>query len=100
MSVDIEKLARLARVELTEDEKTSFGPQIAEILTFVDQLSQLDTEGVEPMTSALDVENRFRDDLVSDSLTPEVATAMSPSAAAGYFQVPAVLGTAATGKKS
>ncbi|MBB3208387.1 aspartyl-tRNA(Asn)/glutamyl-tRNA(Gln) amidotransferase subunit C [Rhodopirellula rubra] len=99
-NVDIDKLARLAKLDLTEQERESFGRQVGEILTFVEQLSQLDTEGVEPMTSALDVQNRFRDDVPGESFTPEVATASAPASQDGFFLVPPVLGAAATGKDS
>ena len=91
-SVDIEKLARLAKLQLTDAERSSFGPQIGGILTFVEKLAELDTEGVEPMTSALDVENRFRDDIPAPSLSAEVATRTAPESAEGFFLVPAVLG--------
>lgn len=99
-SVDIDKLARLAKLDLTSAERESFGPQIGEILTFVEQLSQLDTEGVEAMTSALDVQNRFRDDVPAASLSANIATQAAPAAEDGFFLVPPVLGTAATGKSS
>lgn len=99
-SVDIDKLARLAKLDLTVAERESFGPQIGEILTFVEQLAQLDTEGVEPMTSALDVQNRFRDDIPGESLSADAATQAAPATQDGFFLVPPVLGTAATGKSS
>jgi aspartyl-tRNA(Asn)/glutamyl-tRNA(Gln) amidotransferase subunit C len=91
-SVDIDRLAKLAKLELTEEERQSFGPQVAGILGFVEKLSELDTEGVEPMTSALDVENRFRDDVATESLTPDLATKTAPATADGFFLVPPVLG--------
>lgn len=91
-SVDIEKLARLAKLELTNAEQASFGRQIGEILTFVEKLSELDTEGVEPMTSALAVENRFRDDVPATGLSAEIATRTAPESAEGFFLVPPVLG--------
>ncbi len=99
-SLDIEKLAHLAKIDLTDAEREIFGPQIGEILAFVEQLAQLDTEGVEPMTSALDVQNRFRDDVPAESLSADVATRTAPAAQDGFFLVPPVLGTAATGKNS
>lgn len=92
IEVDVEKLARLARLDLKDSERESFGPQIAAILGFVEQLSELDTEGVEPMTSALDVANRFRDDVLASSLTSAEATANAPASEDGYFLVPPVLG--------
>lgn len=91
-AVDIDKLARLAKLELTDEERQSFGPQVTDILNFVEKLSELDTEGIEPMTSALDVENRFRDDVPAESLTPEEATETAPESAEGFFLVPPVLG--------
>ncbi len=97
-NVDIDKLARLAKLNLSEAEHDSFGRQVGEILTFVEKLSQLDTEGVEPMTSALDVQNRFRDDVPAESLSPETATQAAPASKDGFFLVPPVLGVAATGK--
>ncbi|MEM6364412.1 MAG: Asp-tRNA(Asn)/Glu-tRNA(Gln) amidotransferase subunit GatC [Planctomycetota bacterium] len=90
--VDIEKLARLARLNLTEDEKAAFAPQIADILGFVEQLGELDTTDVEPMTTALDVNNRFRTDEPQPSLSPDVATAMAAEHDEGHFLVPPVLG--------
>ncbi|EMI27663.1 Asp-tRNA(Asn)/Glu-tRNA(Gln) amidotransferase subunit GatC [Rhodopirellula europaea] len=97
-SVDIQKLARLARLQLTEQEQTDFGPQITDILGFVEQLSELDTSGVEPMTSALDVENRFRDDVPDKSLSSEVATRTAPASQDGTFLVPPVLGNTSSKK--
>ncbi|MCC9644036.1 Asp-tRNA(Asn)/Glu-tRNA(Gln) amidotransferase subunit GatC [Rhodopirellula sp. JC740] len=97
-SVDIQKLARLARLQLTEQEQADFGPQIADILGFVEQLSELDTSGVEPMTSALDVDNRFRDDVPGESLTSDVATRNAPAAQDGTFLVPPVLGNTSAKK--
>lgn len=91
-SVDIAKLARLAKLELTDEEQKSFQHQVGSILTFVEKLSELDTEGVEPMTSALDVENRFRDDAPAPSLSPEIATRTAPESSEGFFLVPPVLG--------
>lgn len=91
-SVDIEKLARLAKLQLTDKERDSFGPQVTDILAFVEKLSELDTEGVEPMTSALDVDNCFRDDIPAGSLSPEIATQNAPAASDDFFLVPPVLG--------
>lgn len=91
-AVDIAKLARLAKLELTDEEQESFGRQVGDILTFVEKLSELDTEGVEPMTSALDVDNRFRDDAPTPSLSSDVATKTAPESAEGFFLVPPVLG--------
>ena len=99
-SVDIDKLARLAKLHLSEAEHDKFERQVGEILTFVEKLAQLDTAGVEPMTSALDVQNRFRDDVPAESLSSETATQSAPASEDGFFLVPPVLGVAATGKSA
>lgn len=91
-AVDIAKLARLAKLELTDAEQKNFGHQVADILNFVKKLSELDTDGVEPMTSALDVDNRFRDDAPARGLSPEMATSTAPASEDGFFLVPPVLG--------
>lgn len=93
---DIRKLAHLARLELSPAEAQTLAPQFLQILTFVEQLSELDTEQVEPMTTALDVTNRWADDLPVAGLTPQQALASAPASDGEYFLVPPVLGTAAT----
>ena len=95
---EIRKLALLARLELSDQEVRTLGPQIDSILGFVAQLSELDTDGIEPMTTALDVDNRWRADEVVVGLTNEQALQNSPSRDEECFLVPAVLGTAASKK--
>src|SRR6056297_2571833 len=94
---EIRQLAKLARLRLSDDEVESIGPQLQSILGFVAQLAELDTEGVEPMTTALEVENRWRPDVAEPSMGTEVALRTAPAADGGFFLVPPVLGTA--GKK-
>jgi len=95
---DIRKLALLARLEFSDQEVRTLGPQIESILGFVQQLSSLDTTGVEPMTTALDVDNRWRADEAVVGLSNEQAIQNAPSADDACFLVPAVLGTAAAKK--
>ncbi|MGB7345221.1 MAG: Asp-tRNA(Asn)/Glu-tRNA(Gln) amidotransferase subunit GatC [Pirellulaceae bacterium] len=95
---DIRKLALLARLELSDHEVRTLGPQIESILGFVHQLSQLDTEGVEPMTTALDVDNRWRADEAVAALSNDQALQNAPARDDECFLVPAVLGTAAAKK--
>lgn len=89
---DVRKLALLARLELSDDEIESIGPQLDSILGFVKKLAELDTEGVEPMTTALDVDNRFRQDKLVAGLSREQALQNSPAADEECFLVPPVLG--------
>ena len=98
-SAEVRKLALLARLDLSDDEVASVGPQLDSILAFVEQLTELDTTDVEPMTTALDVDNRWREDRQIDTLSNEEALANAPSQSEGCFLVPPVLG-AVVSKKS
>ena len=92
---DIEKIAGLAHIEITPDELKIFVPQIAEIVTYVEQLNAIDTTSVEPAIGGLTEEgartNTTRDDEVEPSLGQKVALEEAPDAAHGYFRVPKVL---------
>ena len=92
---DIERIAQLAHLEITSEELKIFGPQIAEILTYVEQLGQLDTSSVQPSLGGLTTEGErtdsLRDDVVTPSLGQNVALAEAPDPASGYFRVPKVL---------
>ena len=90
---DVRKLAVLARLELSDEEVTSIRPQLDSIFGFVQKLSKLDTEGVEPMTMALDVDNCWRSDTPLPSLTRDDALRNAPSSDGEYFLVPPVLGS-------
>ncbi|TWT83759.1 Glutamyl-tRNA(Gln) amidotransferase subunit C [Planctomycetes bacterium CA13] len=93
---DVRRLALLARLELTDEEVDAIGPQVTKILGFVEQLALLDTEDVEPMTTALDLDNRWRADELVPSLTNEQALQNAPAKDDSCFLVPPVLGTAAS----
>jgi aspartyl-tRNA(Asn)/glutamyl-tRNA(Gln) amidotransferase subunit C len=93
---EIRSLAYLARLELSELELQTIGPQLEQILGFVAQLSELDTDHVEPMTTALDVMNRWADDIPAPSLPHEDALKTAPAHDGDYFLVPPVLGSGAS----
>ena len=92
---DIAKVAQLAHLELAEEELKVFGPQIAEIITYVEQLNQLDTANVTPALGGLTPEGEktdsSRDDVVEGSLGQKIALAEAPDPASGHFRVPKVL---------
>ena len=90
---DIAKVAQLAHLELDEEELKIFGSQIAEIITYVEQLNQLDTADVPPALGGLTSEgpDSSREDAVAPSLGQKVALAEAPDPAAGHFRVPKVL---------
>ena len=82
----------MARLVLSDDELDRMTSQMGEILGYIDLLSELDTEQVEPMAHALDVANVFRDDLARPSLERESALANAPHRDQECYLVPAVLG--------
>ena len=92
---DIEKVAQLAHLEIAPEELEIFGPQIADIISYVEQLNAIDTTNIEPALGGLTPEgartDSARDDRVEPSLGQELALAEAPDAAAGYFRVPKVL---------
>ena len=93
---DIEKIAQLAHLEITEDERRMFAPQIAEIVAYVEQLNEVDTSAIEPALGGLTPEGErtesSRDDVIQPSLGQKLALDQAPDAASGHFRVPKVLG--------
>jgi len=94
----VRDLALLARLELSDDELATVRVELDSIFGFVRQLSELDTDDVEPMTTALDVDNRWREDLLVAGLSNDQALRNSPSHDDQCFLVPPVLGAAAAKK--
>src|SRR5260370_41941565 len=93
---DIEKIAQLAHLEITDDERRLFAPQISEIVTYVEQLNAIDTSTVEPALGGLTPEGEqtkaARADKVQPSLDQKVALEQAPDPAAGHFPVTRGLG--------
>ncbi len=87
----VEHVARLARLEVSDGEKATFARQLSGILTYIDQLKGLDTTGVEPTATVLPTDNVFREDEVRPSLTQERALANAPDRADGFFRVPKII---------
>ncbi len=92
---DIEKIAQLAHLEITDDERRMFAPQIAEIVSYVEQLNEIDTTASEPALGGLTPEGErteaSRADEVQPSLGQAVALEEAPDPASGHFRVPKVL---------
>jgi len=91
MKMDIEKVAGLARLELSKEEKETFGNQLEQILTYMEQLKRLDTTGVEPTSHAIPIYNVFRDDEVKPSFPHEEVLAIAPDEEDGHFKVPRII---------
>ena len=92
---DIEKVAQLAHLELAEEVLKTFGSQIAEIVSYVEQLNEIDTSNVEPALGGLTPEGERTDtsrkDEIEGSLGQKAALAEAPDPASGHFRVPKVL---------
>lgn len=90
-AADVKKIALLSRLNLDEAEVTRFTSQLENILEYVDTLTEVNVDGVEPFISAAEEGNVLREDVVRDSLPREAALANAPRQADGFFQVPAVV---------
>jgi len=88
---DVARLARLARIELSDDELARLAPQLDVILDAVAEVSRVAGPDVVPMTHALPLTNVFRPDVVKPSLTPAQALAMAPAEEDGRFRVPRIM---------
>ena len=88
---DVEKVASLARLHVTESEKDAFAKQLSQILTHVEQLNRYETAGVEPTTTVMGQVNVFRNDVVRPSLPVGKALANAPEREGDGFGVPKIL---------
>jgi aspartyl-tRNA(Asn)/glutamyl-tRNA(Gln) amidotransferase subunit C len=88
---EVDHIAQLARLRLSEAEKEMFRDQLSAILEYAEVLNRLDTSGIPPMTSALPLSNVMRADHVKPSLSSEDALANAPEAEDDQFRVRAVL---------
>jgi aspartyl-tRNA(Asn)/glutamyl-tRNA(Gln) amidotransferase subunit C len=88
---DVEHVARLARLALSDDEIGELQEQLARILEHAERVTSLDTEGVPPTSHAIPLSNVFREDTVADCLSQEEALANAPQAEAGQFRVPRII---------
>jgi len=88
---EVEHVAKLARLELSEEEKEKLTDQLSNILTYVEKLNELDTTGVAPTSHVLDMSNVMRDDTPGVSLPQERALSNAPESAAGHYKVPKII---------
>lgn len=87
----IEQVASLSRIKLTDEEKDIFREQLTEILGYIEKLNELDTDDVPPMAYATSLKNVFREDKQVSSFPRQKILELSPSSAKGFFKVPKVL---------
>ena len=88
---EVRRIARLARIELSADETETTREQLNGIFAFIEQLQSVDTSGVEPMSHAVDVTQRLREDRVTEADRREAFQKVAPDAEAGLYLVPKVI---------
>ncbi|MBE7708851.1 MAG: Asp-tRNA(Asn)/Glu-tRNA(Gln) amidotransferase subunit GatC [Cyanobacteria bacterium SIG32] len=87
---DVEHVAKLARLELTEEEKELYTKQLGDVLKYVDQMNEVDTSNVKPMSHAINFVNVMREDKVVYEHTKEELMANAPEEENGFFRVPKI----------
>ena len=94
MAIDVatvRKVARLARIAESEDRLEGLARELSGILAWIEQLNEVDTEGVEPMASAVHMPMPMRDDVVTEGGDPEVVLSNAPKRAGNFYVVPKVV---------
>ena len=94
MSIDtptVKKVASLARIAITDEEAGRLAPELDNILGWIEQLGEVDTSAVEPMTTVIHNRLRLRDDIVTDGGVRDKVLANAPVAEHGFFAVPKVI---------
>ncbi len=87
---DVKHVAKLARLELTEEEIDKYSKQLGEILKYVEQMNEVDTTNVEPMPHPIQIYNVMREDEVKYEQTKEEMMANAPFEENGFFRVPKI----------
>jgi aspartyl-tRNA(Asn)/glutamyl-tRNA(Gln) amidotransferase subunit C len=94
MSVSTEQvrhIAKLARIAMSDEEIEQLAPELNNILGWVEQLGEVNTDGVEPLTAVIDQKLRLRDDVVTEANIRDEVLANAPEAQHGFFAVPKVI---------
>ena len=88
---EVAKVARLARIEMNDDELERLAPQLSNILTWIEQLSEVDTDNVEPLANVVNIDLVLRKDEVTDGACADKVLANAPEEMQGFFVVPKVV---------
>lgn len=94
MALDITtvaKIARLARIRVGSDEQAHLATELSQVMTWVEQLAEVNTDGVEPMTSVVAMSQRLRPDVIAMENGRDEVLANAPEAVAGFYVVPKVV---------
>jgi aspartyl-tRNA(Asn)/glutamyl-tRNA(Gln) amidotransferase subunit C len=87
----VRHIAKLARIAMSDEEIERLAPELNNILGWVEQLGEVNTEGVEPLTAVIDQKLRLRDDVVTEGNIRDEILANAPEAQHGFFAVPKVI---------
>lgn len=88
---DVKKIAHLARLNMSEEDIAFYTPQLSTILEFVEQMNQADTSHIEPLANPLDLSQRLRPDVVTETNQRNAFQAIAPQVEAGLYLVPKVI---------
>jgi aspartyl-tRNA(Asn)/glutamyl-tRNA(Gln) amidotransferase subunit C len=91
MKIDVQHIANLARLALSDEETDKFGQQLGGILSYVEKLGELDTSGIEPTSHTLAISNVMREDVPRSSLAKDTALANAPDRADNFYRVPKII---------
>ncbi len=91
VDIDIAKVAKLARIAVSEEDLATYGAQLGDILEHAEKIQALPTEGVPPTSHPFPMTNAFRSDEIQPSLDKDEVLAQAPEAVDGYFRVPRIL---------
>lgn len=91
LKIDVAYVAELARLELTDEEKAVFQPQLENIVKYVEKISSVDVDGVEPMMHGRELVNAFREDVVRPGMSTETALVNAPKRVGDEFLLPKIV---------
>ena len=91
MKIDVKYVSELARLELSPEEQAVFQPQLENIVKYVEKISSVDVEGIEPMMHGRKLVNAFREDVVRESLPQETALGNAPARVGDEFLLPKIV---------
>lgn len=91
MKIDVEHVAHLSRLALSEEERERFGAQLASILDYVEKLKELDTSGVEPTSHVIEMSNVMREDALRPPLPRDEALMNAPDGTEEFYRVPKII---------
>ncbi len=88
---NIKKLGRLSRIRIEESQEETLAKQVSGILGWIEQMQEVDTDGVEPLTSVSDMVLKQREDIINDGNCQADVLANAPETSTGYFVVPKII---------